>query len=43
MPGPSHGLQRRFGMVVEAVIVALLLSELVPALVEQGILPPGLF
>ena len=43
MPGMDHGLKRGFGMVVETVVVALLISELVPLLVEQGMLPSGIF
>lgn len=43
MPGLDHGIERGVGMIVETVVVALLLSELVPTLVEQGILPYGLF
>lgn len=43
MPGMDHGLERGFGMIVETVVVALLISELVPLLVEQGMLPSGIF
>ena len=43
MPGLDHGIERGIGMIVETVVVALFLSELVPALVQQGILPRGLF
>ncbi|WP_256948720.1 hypothetical protein [Halorubrum ezzemoulense] len=43
MPDMDHGLERGFGMIVETVIIALLIGELVPLLVEQGILPSGIF
>ncbi|MDS0296608.1 hypothetical protein [Halogeometricum luteum] len=43
MPGMDYGLERGFGMIVETVVVALLISELVPLLVEQGMLPSGIF
>ena len=43
MPDMDHGLERGFGMIVETVIVALLISELVPLPVEQSIPPSGIF
>lgn len=43
MPGMDHGLERGFGLIVETVVVALLISELVPLLVEQGMLPSDIF
>jgi len=43
MPGLEHGYERGVSMVVGALIVAVLVGEIVPMLVEQGYLPPGLF
>lgn len=43
MPGIDHGLERGFAMIVETVVVALIISELVPLLVEQGVFPAGVF
>jgi hypothetical protein len=43
MPNFGHGRKRGIGMVVEGVVVAVLIAELVPMLVEQGIFPRGLF
>lgn len=43
MPSAEHGLQRGVGMVVGAIVVAVLIGEVVPSLVEVGLLPTGLF
>lgn len=43
MPSAEHGLQRGFGMIVGAIVVAVLIGEVVPSLVETGLLPSGLF
>ena len=43
MPGIDHGLERGFAMIVETVVVALIISELVPLLAEQGVYPAGVF
>lgn len=43
MPGLGHGYERGVSMVVGALIVAILIGEVVPRLVEAGLLPPGLF
>lgn len=39
----DHGIKRGFGMVVQAAVVGVIIAEVVPMLVEQGILPRGLF
>lgn len=43
MPGIEHGYDRGITMVVGALIVAVLIGEVVPRLVEAGLLPRGLF
>lgn len=43
MPGIEHGYKRGLGMVVGALVVTVVVGEVVPVLVEQGIIPPGLF
>lgn len=43
MPGADHGLNRGVSIVIETVIIALLIGKLVPAFVEAGLLPRGLF
>ena len=42
MPGVQHGYQRGISMIVEAVVVAIFLGEVVPALVEVGLFPKNL-
>ena len=34
MPGIDHGLERGFAMIVETVVVALIISEVVPLLAD---------
>lgn len=43
MPGLEHGYQRGLSMIVEAFIVALFIGEVVPKLVDAGLLPKNLF
>lgn len=43
MPGIEHGYNRGISMVVGALLVAVLIGEVVPRLVEAGLLPRGLF
>ncbi|WP_092691528.1 hypothetical protein [Halorientalis regularis] len=43
MPEIEHGYRRGVSVVVEAIIVAVLIGEVVPKLVEAGIFPKGLF
>lgn len=43
MPGVEHGLDRGVSMVVSALVGAVLIGEVVPRLVETGLLPRGLF
>lgn len=43
MPGLEHGYERGVSSVVGAFIGAVVLTAVVPRLVEAGLLPPGLF
>lgn len=43
MPRIEHGLNRGLSILVETVIVAFIVGKLVPAFVEAGLLPRGLF
>lgn len=43
MPGSGHGLERGVGIITETAVIAIIISEVVPLLVEQGLLPRGLF
>lgn len=43
MPGVEHGYERGVSMVVGALIVAVFVGEVVPRLVQAGLIPPGLF
>lgn len=43
MPNSGHGLERGFGIIVETAVVAIIIGEVVPLLVEQDLLPRGLF
>ena len=43
MPGIEHGLDRGVSMIISALVVAVLIGEVVPRLVEAGLLPRGLY
>lgn len=43
MPGFEHGSQRALRMVIETAVLAILIGKIVPALVDTGYLPRGLF
>mgnify|MGYP006277260655 CR=1 FL=1 len=43
MPGAEHGFERGFGIIVETAIVAIIIGKVVPAFVDAGLLPQGLF
>ncbi|NHN41014.1 hypothetical protein G9C85_05100 [Halorubellus sp. JP-L1] len=43
MPGIQHGYERGVSVIVETLIVAILIGEVVPVLVEAGLLPKNLF
>lgn len=43
MPGLGHGWERGIKMVVGAVIGAVILGEIIPLIVDQGLIPSWLF
>jgi hypothetical protein len=43
VPGLEHGYERGISTVAGALIVAVLIGEVVPRLVEAGLIPPYLF
>jgi hypothetical protein len=43
MPNSGHGLERGVGIIAETAVVAIIIGEVVPLLMEQGLLPRGLF
>jgi hypothetical protein len=43
VPGLEHGYERAVSTVVGALIIAVFIGEVVPRLVEAGLIPPGLF
>jgi hypothetical protein len=43
MPNNVNGLERGVKIVVQTAVVAIIIGEVVPSLIEQGLLPRGLF